>query len=83
MITSTRSRFIAGADIKMLRGLDDSLFPRFVSAIQRGFDDLQRLPMPRIAAVNGPAVGGGLELALACDPRFVAEGTRLGLPRCG
>ncbi|GAA3852976.1 enoyl-CoA hydratase/isomerase family protein [Amycolatopsis tucumanensis] len=80
VITSTRSRFIAGADIKMLRGLDDSLFPRFVSAIQRGFDDLQRLPMPRIAAVNGPAVGGGLELALACDPRFVAEGTRLGLP---
>ncbi|PXY17382.1 enoyl-CoA hydratase-related protein [Prauserella muralis] len=80
VITSTRSRFIAGADIKMLRGLDDSLFPRFVSAIQRGFDDLQRLPMPRIAAVNGPAVGGGLELALACDPQFVAEGTRLGLP---
>ncbi|MFI7680560.1 enoyl-CoA hydratase/isomerase family protein [Amycolatopsis sp. K13G38] len=80
VITGTGSRFVAGADIKMMRGLGDSLFPRFVSAIQRGFDDLERLALPTIAAVNGHAMGGGLELALACDLRFVAEGVRLGLP---
>lgn len=80
VITGTGSRFVAGADIKMMRELDHSTFAGFISAIQRAFDDLEAVPLPTIAAINGHAMGGGLELALACDLRFAAEGVRLGLP---
>lgn len=80
VLTGTGARFVAGADIKMMRGLDQSTFRGFISAIQRAFDDLEAVPLPTVAAVNGHAMGGGLELALACDLRFAAEGVRLGLP---
>lgn len=80
VITGAGSRFVAGADIKMLRTLAPADFPEFISAIQRGFDDIEALPVPTIAAVNGHAMGGGFELALACDLRVVSESARLGLP---
>lgn len=80
VITGTGTRFVAGADIKMLRTVDAQTFVPFISAIQRVFDDLEAAPLPTIAAINGHAMGGGLELALACDLRIAAEGVRLGLP---
>ncbi|HEY9416564.1 MAG TPA: enoyl-CoA hydratase-related protein [Pseudonocardia sp.] len=80
VITGAGPRFVAGADIKMMRQLDPSRFPEFISGIQRAMDDIEAVPVPTIAAVNGHAMGGGMELALACDMRFLAEGAKLGLP---
>jgi enoyl-CoA hydratase/carnithine racemase len=73
--------FCAGADIKEARevqGVADAV--TFLRRARRLFDGLAELPLPTIAAVHGVALGGGFELAIACDFRFVAEGTQLGLP---
>ncbi|MBN9097774.1 MULTISPECIES: enoyl-CoA hydratase-related protein [unclassified Pseudonocardia] len=80
VITGAGPRFVAGADIKMMNTLDADEMPRFISGIQRAMDDLEAIPLPTIAAVNGHAMGGGMELALACDLRMLAEGARIGLP---
>lgn len=69
--------FSAGADISEL-GEDT---PAEVGGnFQRALDALSGLPRVSIAAINGYALGGGLELALACDLRICAEDSRLGLP---
>jgi len=78
--------FIAGADIKMIKrymsGSDlagDMI--RFNTKIQETINEVESLPFPVIAAINGHAMGGGLETALACDFRFMAKGkARVGLP---
>lgn len=58
---------------------EDQVGP-FVSLLRSTFTDLERLPMPVIAAIDGAALGGGLELALAADIRVVSEKCKLGLP---
>jgi enoyl-CoA hydratase/carnithine racemase len=72
--------FSAGDDVSQLREIDDSLLelhPRAVAAL----DAFEALPMPTVAAINGHALGGGFELALTCDFRFMAAGPGLvGLP---
>lgn len=80
VITGAGPRFVAGADITMMNSLGEQELARFVSVIQRAMDDIEAVPVPTIAAVNGHAMGGGLELALACDLRMLAEGARIGLP---
>jgi enoyl-CoA hydratase/carnithine racemase len=55
----------------------------FHAAVRAGFDAIARAPQPFVAAVNGAALGGGLELALACDLRVLAEGAEVGLPEVG
>lgn len=73
--------FVAGADISELSGLDGVYAGREASlAGQEVMHQLSSLPIPVIAAINGYALGGGLELALACDIRVAATTARLGLP---
>ncbi len=72
--------FCAGADIKEL--LDRSLVDakRGAELGQWTFAKLDRLPMPSVAAINGYAFGGGLELALACTFRVAGANAKMGLP---
>ena len=70
--------FVAGADITQLRHHD--LHTGLDAAMQRAFDVVEAFPKPTIAAVNGFALGGGCELAMACDIRIAAENARFGLP---
>ncbi len=73
--------FVAGADITELNTLDSVYAGRELSLSgQDVMNQLSNLPIPVIAAINGFALGGGLELALACDIRVAAPTARLGLP---
>ncbi|GAA5511506.1 short-chain-enoyl-CoA hydratase [Deinococcus carri] len=73
--------FVAGADISELAQLGDVYAGRELSlAGQDVMHQISSLPIPVIAAVNGFALGGGLELALACDVRVASPGAKLGLP---
>jgi enoyl-CoA hydratase len=72
--------FIAGADIAELRSLTPETAREFVLSGQAVFDTIETLGKPVIAAINGWALGGGCELALACTLRIAAETAKLGLP---
>ena len=72
--------FIAGADIKEMQGLDASGIQIFITLGQKVSLLLENAPFITIAAVNGFALGGGLEMALACDFIYASENAKLGLP---
>jgi enoyl-CoA hydratase len=72
--------FCAGADIKELRGRSLIERKRGAELGQATFARLERLPFPSVAAINGFAFGGGLELALACTFRVAVRTAKLGLP---
>ena len=80
VVTGDGQYFSAGADLKELATLDLAKAPEIVAAGQALFDRLEALPVPVVAAVNGLALGGGLELVLACDLRIVGESAKLGAP---
>ncbi|RNB87867.1 enoyl-CoA hydratase [Brevibacillus fluminis] len=71
--------FCAGADLKERRTLTEQQVRRNVRKIRDVFSDLERLPQPTIALINGFAFGGGFELALACDFRFALREAKMGL----
>jgi enoyl-CoA hydratase len=72
--------FVAGADIKEMVGLDPLGAAAFAQQGQQVLAQIAALAKPVIAAVNGYALGGGFELALACDFIYAVEGAKFGLP---
>lgn len=74
--------FVAGADIKEIDQLGFDSAKSFAECGQKIFRKIETLTIPVIAAVNGFALGGGLELALSCDFIYASESAKLGLPEC-
>ena len=77
----------AGGDIKWMQQCqtngDRKSLRQYFRLIQGTYNDIERLPMPTIAVITGPTLGGGLELALACDMRVAASNAKIGLPETG
>jgi enoyl-CoA hydratase len=72
--------FSAGSDVKAFESHTGAAGPPHFTREEGVFSRLANLPMPTIAAIEGNALGGGLELALACDIRVASEKASLGLP---
>lgn len=85
VITSALEKaFIAGADIKEMAAMGQAESEAFSKLLQDANNTLDRMKKVVIAAINGHALGGGCELAMACDYRFMAAGKSLiGLPEAG
>ena len=76
--------FCVGADITKFAELDAvTMWAEWIATGHRAFDSLAALKQPTIAVVDGLALGGGLELALACDLRIQARTATVGLPEAG
>lgn len=72
--------FVAGADISQMNGMSDREFQEYVGFAHKVYDTIENSPTPTIAAINGYALGGGCELALACDIRIASDRAKLGFP---
>ena len=80
LVTGAGERaFCAGADLKERKTMPLERVPLFVKNIRALMDDVEALPQPTVAVINGFAFGGGTELALACDLRVAAPHAALGL----
>jgi enoyl-CoA hydratase len=80
VLTGAGRVFTAGMDVHVLRDLDPPRAKRLITALHRAIEAVHHAPFPVIAALRGPCLGAGLELALACDLRVATEDARLGLP---
>jgi enoyl-CoA hydratase/3-hydroxyacyl-CoA dehydrogenase len=83
IITGEGKAFVAGADIKEMMEKNPIEAREFTYLGQAVFKDIENLSKPVIAAVNGVALGGGCELALACDIILASEKAKLGFPEVG
>lgn len=78
--SSVNKVFCAGADLKERMGMSNEDVETFVAKLRDSFQAVATLPIPTIAVIEGAALGGGLELALACDIRIAGARAVLGLP---
>src|SRR3954449_12113170 len=79
VVTGEAPAFCSGADVSNLGALAEAKTDgerRKITSIYEGFLRVLRSPLPTVAAVNGPAVGAGMNLALACDVRIAGAGAR-------
>lgn len=87
VITSAKKTFFAGGDLHILLAVDkaDEETFRYVEENKRPYRELERLPVPVVAAINGAALGGGYEMCLACNHRIVVDEPHavVGLPEVG
>jgi enoyl-CoA hydratase/3-hydroxyacyl-CoA dehydrogenase len=83
IITGEGPAFVAGADIRAMLSKNRKEIRKFTSFGQGVMNDIENLEKPVIAAINGYALGGGLELALACDIRLASTEARMGFPEVG
>lgn len=80
IITGAGKSFVAGADIAEIQNMDSQAAAEFSQLGKRAFHAIEQFNCPVIAAVNGFALGGGCELALACDFMIASEKAKFGLP---
>lgn len=83
ILTGAGKAFVAGADIAAMTTMDTNDAGRFAAKGNNIFRRLEQLPIPVIAAVNGFALGGGCELAMACDFIYASEKAKFGQPEVG
>jgi enoyl-CoA hydratase len=80
VLTGAGKAFVAGADISELKTKDGMQAREISQHGQRTYSIVENLPKPVIAAINGYALGGGLELAMACDIRIASSKAKMGQP---
>jgi enoyl-CoA hydratase/carnithine racemase len=80
VLTGRGRAFSAGGDIAAMDAMDEAVFADTIALYMRVSAAFRACPRPLIAAIHGYALAGGFELALMCDVRFAAQGTRFGLP---
>ena len=83
VVAGSGTAFSAGADVHEMRGQTPASILAYYRAAGEVYERVAALPMPTIAAIHGYCLGGGLELALACDFRVADEGAVFGLPEVG
>jgi enoyl-CoA hydratase len=83
IITGAGKAFVAGADISEMKGMDAARAKEYSLLGHRIFSAMENSPVIFIAAVNGFALGGGLELAMSADIRMLSVAAQLGLPEPG
>lgn len=83
LLTGVGKAFVAGADIRAMAPMNTREAEDFGELGARAFRKLELLPMPVVAVVNGYALGGGCELAMACDMRIASEKAVFGQPEVG
>ncbi len=81
IVTGTGEKaFCAGADLKERQGMTENEVRALLGLYRRSFGAIDECPKPVVAAINGVALGGGFEVALACDLRVAVRGALVGLP---